>query len=54
MQISNFISKQITERQILLNEIHEIIIQHDKTIQAEVEPMMGKEMIVYKASGVFK
>lgn len=54
MQISNFISKQPTERQILLNRIHEIIIQKDETIHATIESMMGKEMIVYKSSGIFK
>jgi hypothetical protein len=54
MPISEFISKQPPERQKILREIHEIIIQADKGIKAEIEPMMGKEMIVYKASGIFK
>jgi hypothetical protein len=54
MSISKFISKQSIERQKLLNEIHETIIQTDQNIKAQVELMMGKEMIVYKASGVFK
>ena len=35
-------------------QIHEIIIQNDKTVTASIEPMMGKEMIVYKAPGTFK
>lgn len=54
MPISKFISKQPSERQKILREIHEIIIQADKIVKAEVELMMGKEMIVYKASGIFK
>ena len=54
MSISEFISGQLLERQRLLSQIHKIIIQEDKTVKAEVEPMMGKEMIVYKAPGIFK
>ena len=54
MPISKFISKQPAERQRVLREIHEIIVQADKTVKPEIELMMGKEMIVYKASGIFK
>ena len=54
MSISEFISAQLLERPRLLSQIHKIIIQEDKTVKATVEPMMGKEMIVYKAAGIFK
>ncbi len=54
MTISEFISNQPQERQKILNDIHEIIIQTDQGIKAKVEPMMGKEMIVYNAPGSFK
>ena len=54
MPISKFISNQPRERQKILKEIHEIIIQADKSVTAEVAFMMGKEMIVYKAPGIFK
>jgi len=54
MSISDFIAKQLPERQELLTQIHEAIIKEDKTVKADIEPMMGKEMIVYKASGFFK
>jgi len=54
MPISKFISNQPPERQKILKEIHEIIIQGDKSVTAEVGLMMGKEMILYKASGIFK
>lgn len=54
MSIPKFIASQNIERQELLNKIHEIIIQTDKSIDAKVEFMMGKEMIVYKAPGIFK
>jgi len=54
MSISKFILAQPSERQQLLQDIHTIIIETDKTIDAGVELMMGKEMIVYKAPGIFK
>jgi len=54
MSISDFISKQIPERQRLLAQIHGLIIKRDKNVKAEIAPMMGKEMIVYKAPGIIK
>ena len=54
MSISKFIASQNIERRELLKKIHEIIIQTDKSIDAKVEFMMGKEMIVYKVPGIFK
>ncbi len=54
MPVQEFLSNQLPGRQSLLNKIPEIIVQADKTVTAEVDPMMGKEMIVYKSSGVFK
>jgi hypothetical protein len=50
MTITEFISNQIPERQELLTKIHEIIIEDDITVKAEIEPMMGKEMIIYKCN----
>jgi hypothetical protein len=50
----DYIAKQPVERQKLLKEIHEIIIANDKTVTATVEPMMGKEMIMYKGKGMMK
>ena len=54
MSISEFISVQAEERQELLSQLHEIIIQKDKTVTAVIAPMMGKEMIIYNAPGTFK
>ena len=54
MSISEFISAQPEERQELLSQLHEIIIQKDKTVTAVIAPMMGKEMIIYNAPGTFK
>lgn len=54
MTIQEFLSRQLPERQPLLSHIHEIIMQEDTTVKAAVESMMGKEMIVYKAPGIFK
>jgi hypothetical protein len=54
MSIAAFISTLPEERQELLSLIHEIILQKDSTVSAEVAPMMGKEMIIYNAPGSFK
>lgn len=43
-----YISTQPTERQPLLTAIHELIMKYDTTVTPVVEPMMGKEMIIYK------
>jgi hypothetical protein len=54
MLISEFISNQPEERQKLLSQLHEIIIQKDKTVTPVIAPMMGKVMIIYNAPGSFK
>ena len=54
MTISAFISTQPEERQELLSQLHEIIIQKDKTVTPVIAPMMGNEMIIYNAPGSFK
>jgi hypothetical protein len=54
MSIHEFLSKQVSERKPVLSAIHEIIVSADKNAKAEVGTMMGKEMILYKTSGVFK
>ncbi len=54
MEIKEYISNQSLERQIILTNIHEIIIGNDKSVRAEVGSMMGKVMIVYKGKGVMK
>jgi Domain of unknown function (DU1801) len=54
MTIAEFIALQPAERQKLLMELHEIIVLKDKTVTAEIGPMMGKDMIIYNAPGSFK
>jgi Domain of unknown function (DU1801) len=54
MTIPAFIATQPVERQQLLSQLHEIIIQKDKTVTPVIAPMMGKEMIIYNAPGTFK
>jgi len=49
-----YISAQPEERQAILASIHDIIIATDNSVVAEVSPMMGKEMIIYKAKNIFK
>jgi len=54
MTIPEFISTQPAERQELLSQLHDIIIQKDKTVTPVIAPMMGKDMIIYNAPGTFK
>jgi hypothetical protein len=54
MSITEFISTLPEDRQKLISQLHEIIIQKDKTVTPEIAPMMGKVMIIYNAPGTFK
>ena len=54
MTVADFLSKQTPENSLILSEIHDIIINEDKTVNAEIGLMMGIEMIIYKAKGSFK
>lgn len=49
-----YIANQAGERQHLLTAINQLIIEYDTTVTPVVEPMMGKEMIVYKHKGMMK
>lgn len=53
-KVNHYILSQPSDRQGILTEIHLIIVQEDKTVVPVVEPMMGKEMIVYKGKGFMK
>ncbi len=54
MPVTAYILKQPAERRKLLTGIHETILRYDKTVEALVAPMMGKEMINYQAPGIYK
>ena len=54
MDIKAYIKNQAPERQNILSYIHETIVENDPQVTAEVETMMGKEMIVYKGKGFMK
>jgi hypothetical protein len=54
MKIEEYISKQAPERQALLTDIHNVIIEGDKSVRAGVEKMMGRDMIIYKGNGMMK
>lgn len=53
-KINDYILKQPADRRAILNDIHSIIMDNDKTVVATIEPMMGKEMMMYKAKGMMK
>ena len=42
----NYILTQPKDRQAILSDIHSIILDKDKSVTAEIAPMMGKEMII--------
>jgi hypothetical protein len=54
MTILSFLSDQEPGRKQILSAIHNIILKSDKNAKPEVGSMMGKEMIIYKTSGIFK
>jgi hypothetical protein len=54
MTILSFLSDQEPGRKQILLAIHDTILKFDKNAKPEVGSMMGKEMIIYKTSGIFK
>ncbi|MCB0520007.1 MAG: hypothetical protein H6577_14680 [Lewinellaceae bacterium] len=54
MDVEQFIQQVPAERQELLANIHRIIMANDPSVEVAVEPMMGKEMLIYKARGYMK
>ncbi|MDQ6813100.1 MAG: hypothetical protein M3040_05145, partial [Bacteroidota bacterium] len=52
--IEQYISTQPLDRQPVLKNIHQIIIEEDKSVVPVIEPMMGKEMIIYKDRSTMK
>lgn len=54
MTATEFISQQPAERQGLMTALHNAIISNDATVIPVIEPMMGKEMIIYKEAKYMK
>jgi hypothetical protein len=54
MTPDTFIQKVPVERHDLMSSLHSTILNNDKTVNATVESMMGKEMIMYKCTGFMK
>ena len=54
MTTDAFIASQLKDRQDLLTNVHGVIVSGDTTVTATVGTMMGKQMILYTADGVFK
>jgi hypothetical protein len=48
MTITEYIESQLPERQALMTALHNAILANDSSVIPEVEPMMGKDMILYK------
>jgi|GEM_PF-143342 len=54
MDIEQYMRSQSAERQTIMRDIHQIILELDPTVQPLVELMMGKEMVVYKCQRMMK
>ena len=54
MTVDAYILSQPADRQPLLHTLHRAIIDADKSVTPTVGAMMGKEMIIYNAPGIFK
>ncbi|HEY4325372.1 MAG TPA: hypothetical protein VGN20_15340 [Mucilaginibacter sp.] len=54
MTANEYISAQPAERQQMMRALHDAITAADPTVTPIVEPMMGKEMIIYKERGYMK
>jgi hypothetical protein len=52
--IQHYIAQQPQERQKILTDLHNIILQYDPNVTPVIEPMMGKEMIIYKGKKMMK
>jgi hypothetical protein len=52
--IQDYIASQPKDRQKILSDLHGLIIKNDKTVTPVIEPMMGKEMIIYKGKKMMK
>jgi hypothetical protein len=52
--IQDFIKRQPADRQKILSNLHALILKNDKTVMPVIEPMMGKEMIIYKGKKMMK
>ena len=53
-KIKSYIQSQPIDWQPILSEIHEIILEKDKSVISEISPMMGKDMMMYKCKGMMK
>src|ERR1700741_1270197 len=52
--IQDYIARQPEERQKTLADMHKTILRNDPTVSPVIEPMMGKEMIIYKGKKMMK
>lgn len=54
MTAAAYIEQQPEDRQAIMTALHEVIIANDPSVSIIVEPMMGKEMIIYKQLNYMK
>jgi hypothetical protein len=54
MTADEYLNGQPENRQAIMKALHAAILSHDKSVTYAVEPMMGKEMILYKQFNYMK
>ena len=54
MSPEEFIARQPDDRKGLLLALHKLILKNDAAVMPIVEPMMGKEMVIYKEDNTMK
>jgi len=54
MTTPEFLAALPTDRQELMNTLHETIIANDPKVVFSIKPMMGKEMIMYEEGNYMK
>jgi hypothetical protein len=52
--ITEYLQKQLPERQAFMSALHEAIVKNDPKVEAVIGTMMGKEMILYNERNSFK
>ena len=53
-KIQDYITSESNDLQKIISDLHALIMKNDKAVTPVIEPMMGKEMIIYKGKKMMK
>jgi hypothetical protein len=54
MTIAEYINQQPVDRHDIMTALHDVIVGNDKSVTFSIEPMMGKDMMMYKQMNYMK